>query len=503
MTKTGIVVGPRQQFVMTTQLQQAIRLLQLSNHELNQEIQQVLESNIMLEMADEDEYENLDNQELSSDLEEEGSNEVALETLADEIPKELAIDSNWEDIYSDGTLAQYDYPSHEINSKERLTEEGSTIETLRDYLQWQLDLTPFSDLERACATAIIDAIDSDGYLRASLEEIAQSLGKKNVSIKVIKIVLRRIQHFDPIGVGARDLRECLQLQLAEYEQDSPWLKEAKYLVQNHLDVLGMHDYAQLNQCMMLTTEELRKVVKIIQSLKPCPGAKIEPSQTTYIVPDVFVKKVKGQWKVELNSENSPKLRINAHYASMIPQFEVAASADKKRLKKQREDKKCLKNHLQDARWFIKSLESRHDTLLKVTQCVVKRQSAFLEYGEEAMKPLVLNEVAEELELHESTISRVTTQKYIHTPRGLFELKYFFSSHVSTKQGGECASTAIRAMIKKMIAAEDTQKPLSDSKIVKRLSERGINVARRTVAKYREAMLILSSNERKRLVVKFH
>jgi RNA polymerase sigma-54 factor len=482
MTKAAIQLRLGPQIIMTPQLQQAIRLLQLSSHELHQEIQQVLDSNIMLEMAEDEAYENADDQDLSSGLDEE---ESAPDTLADDIPKELAIDSDWEDIY-DGTLSPYDYPTREANGKEQ----GSTLETLQDYLQWQLDLTPFSDLDRACATAIIDAIDSDGYLRASVEDIAQSLG---MPVSTIETVLHRIQHFDPVGVGARDLRECLLLQLAEYEADMPWLKEAKSLVQNHLEVLGTHDYAQLTKRMMLSRDELREVVKIIQSLKPCPGAEIEPSQTTYVIPDVFVKKVKGQWKVELNSETSPKLRINAHYASLYRQIDALAN------KKHRDDRKYLRNHLQDARGFIKSLNSRHETLLKVAKCIVKRQSAFLEYGEEAMKPLVLDDIAKELKMHESTISRVTTQKYIHTPRGLFELKYFFSSHLNTNRGGECSSTAIRAMIKKLIAAENTAKPFSDNKIVTLLSERGIKVARRTVAKYREAMLIPPSNERKRLV----
>jgi len=481
-TNINIIPGINTRIVITPQLQYAIRLLQLSSHELHQEIQQTLDSNIMLERSDDNEYESADDQDLSSEEKD--------ETLSDDIPQELEIDTKWEELY-DGT-------PHDFSKREEvndfLADQGSPPETLQDYLQWQLELTPFSDLDRICATAIIDAIDSDGYLRASVEEIAQSLGDNAISIEEIETVLHRIQYFDPIGVGARDLRECLLLQLAQYDPDTLWLKKAKSLVKDYLEVLGTHDYAQLTKRLELTREELREVVKLIQSLNPTPGAKIESSQTTYVVPDVFVKKVKDQWKVELNSETSPKLSINAEYAELSRQNVYNPNKEKGR-----EEKKCIKTLLQDARVFIKSLESRYDTLLKVAVCIVKRQSAFLEYGDEAMKPLVLNDIAEELEMHESTISRVTTHKYIHTPRGLFELKYFFSGQLNSNPRGEYSATAIRAIIKKLIAAENPVKPFSDNKIVTRLAERGIKIARRTVAKYREAMLIPASNERKRLV----
>ncbi|EDN68695.1 DNA-directed RNA polymerase specialized sigma subunit, sigma54 [Beggiatoa sp. PS] len=500
-----------QQITMTPQLQQAIRLLQLSTLELQVEIQQALESNIMLEVP-EDEYETeneIDNQELdfSSQIDEkinqtegelktstldsesqpESSDDSAFDSLAENIPTELAVDSDWEDIY-EGILPPTDLPNaNEFNGKDLLVNQECAQETLKDHLYWQLELTPFNDLDRAIATAIIDGIDNDGYLQASLDEIVQSLGKKSrVYKKDIETVLHRIQHFEPLGVGARDLSECLLLQLKTLPAKTPWLKEAKKLVTQHLELLGAHDYAQLVKRMKLSREELREVVDIIQSLNPRPGAALETTQTAYVVPDVFVKKVKMQWVVNLNSEISPKLRVNAYYASLISKNDNSS------------DNNHLKSHLQEARWFIKSLKSRHETLLKVAKCIVKRQSGFLDYGEEAMKPLVLHDIASELEMHESTISRVTTQKYLHTPRGIFELKYFFSSHVSTKTGGECSSTAIRAMIKKLIAVESSAKPLSDSKIAKLLSERGIKVARRTVAKYREAMVIPPSNERKRL-----
>jgi len=299
-------------------------------------------------------------------------------------------------------------------------------------------------------------------------------------------VLRRIQNFDPVGIGARDLSECLLLQLNELDDDIPWVKEGRVLVSKYIHLLSGRDFTQLSRKMKLNREQLQQVMAVIQKLNPRPGGQVVEHIPNYVVPDVFVKKVKEVWKVELNPDTLPKLRVNSHYASLISYT------------KKETDVSSLKTHLQEARWFIKSLKSRHETLLKVAGCIVRRQSAFLDYGEEAMKPMVLHDIAQELEMHESTISRVTTQKYIHTPRGIFELKYFFSSHVSTDNGGEFSSTAIRALIKKLIAAENVAKPLSDSKIAGLLSERGIKVARRTVAKYREAMVIPPSNERKRL-----
>ncbi|EIJ43671.1 RNA polymerase sigma-54 factor [Beggiatoa alba B18LD] len=509
-----------QQITMTPQLQQAIRLLQLSTLDLQLEIQQALESNIMLE-ATEGEYDdgvedyddnpatpspeiednfkqeldralNNETETTTPDIDEdygtgEDSRELVMDNASD-IPESLAVDSDWEDIY-DGALHDYPTANADGNGKDLLFSQNAAEQTLTDHLRWQLDLTPFSNQDRAIATAIIDAIDGDGYLRASIEDLMQSLGEGViVESDEVEAVLHRVQHFDPVGIGARDLAECLQLQLDELPKETLWLTEAKHLVKTHLSVLADHDYPQLAKLMKLSREDLREVVNLIQTLNPRPGAQMEVHQSNYIVPDVYVKKIKGQWKVELNPEITPKLRINRYYADLISRSDSS-----------RADVSNLKNHLQEARWFIKSLKSRHETLLKVANCIVKRQTAFLEYGEEAMKPLVLHDIASELEMHESTISRVTTQKYIHTSRGIFELKYFFSSHVSTNTGGECSSTAIRALIKKLIAAENAAKPLSDSKIASMLSERGINVARRTVAKYREAMVIPPSNERKRLV----
>ncbi|MDX1434320.1 MAG: RNA polymerase factor sigma-54, partial [Gammaproteobacteria bacterium] len=361
--------------------------------------------------------------------------------------------------------------------------------TPKDLLRSQLELIRMSDEDRVIAAAIIDSIDEDGYLSCSLEEIEQSLAPHDVEIGLpeIEAVLRQVQNLDPPGIGARDLGECLAIQLRHLPAKTPWREAAQRLVTDHLELLAGRDYAQLMKLLKLGKEELQNVIELIQSLSPRPGGAVESTPPEYVIPDVFVKKVKGAWRVELNPDAFPRLRVNAHYASLIRRADNSA------------DNNCLKAHLQEARWFIKSLRSRSETLLKVASCIVERQQAFLEHGEEAMKPMVLHDVAEAVGMHESTISRVTTQKYMHTPRGVYELKYFFSSHVFTKSGAECSSTAIRALLKKLIAAENAQKPLSDSKLAAILSEQGIKVARRTVAKYREAMAIPSSSERKSLV----
>jgi RNA polymerase sigma-54 factor len=300
-------------------------------------------------------------------------------------------------------------------------------------------------------------------------------------------VLKRIQHFDPAGVAARDLQECLLLQLRQLSPETMWLGQAKLVISHYLNLLGSRDYAQLMRRSRLKEDELRDVLHLIQTLNPRPGESVVHNEPEYIIPDVIVKKLNGRWRVELNPEIAPKIRVNNNYAGFIKRADNST------------DNTFMKDQLQEAKWFIKSLQSRNETLLKVASKIVLHQQGFLDYGDEAMKPLILHDIAQAVDMHESTISRVTTQKYMHTPRGIFELKYFFSSHVSTSSGGECSSTAIRAIIKKLIAAENPKKPLSDSKIAEVLKDQGINVARRTIAKYREAMSIPPSNERKRLV----
>ena len=491
---------------MTPQLQQAIRLLQLSTLELQTEVQQALESNPLLELTEEGEgeadvvdlpggegkSESLNGDDdmaatmgLSSEIAVPiNEDEAATGSMTGDIPEELPVDTNWEDVYDSGGLgatgAEADTRVFEM--------QDSPAESLRDHLVWQMDLTPFSDTDRAIAAAIIDAVDDDGYLTAPLEEIQQGLEEGlEAELDEVAAVLRRIQNFDPPGVAARDLRECLLIQLQQLPADTSMLAEAKRLVGEYLPLLGNRDYAQLTRRLKLDERALQEVIDLIQTLNPRPGSSVATGQAEYIIPDVIVRKRNGTWRVELNEEAVPRLRINKQYAGLIRRADSSS------------DNTYLKGQLQEARWFLKSLQSRHETLLKVASCIVERQRGFLEHGEEAMKALVLHDVAEAVGMHESTISRVTTKKYMWTPRGIFELKYFFSSHVTTAAGGACSSTAIRALIKKLVAAENRRKPLSDSKIASLLCDQGINVARRTVAKYREAMAIPPSNERKQLV----
>jgi len=404
------------------------------------------------------------------------------------MPEDLPVDSNWDDVY-ESVLPATSASSAPADDDNRAYENQSGgEESLHEHLLWQMNLTPFSETDRSIAEAIIDSINDDGYLSVSLEEILQGMGlDEDVGLEEMEAVLHQVQNFDPVGVAARDLRECLLLQLKQLDASQQDVANALDLVENYLDLLGSRDYNQLMRRMKLSREELQQAIAMVQTANPRPGGIIASAPAEYIVPDVLVRKQNNKWRVELNLEAVPQLRVNNHYAGMIRRADSSA------------DNTYLRNQLQEARWFIKSLASRNETLLKVATAIVERQRGFLEHGEEAMKALVLNDIAEELEMHESTISRVTTRKYMHTPRGIFELKYFFSSHVSTATGGACSSTAIRALIKKLIAAENQGKPLSDSKIAKILEGEGINVARRTVAKYREAMSIPPSNERKRLM----
>uniref|UniRef100_UPI002B492FCD RNA polymerase factor sigma-54 n=1 Tax=Aeromonas hydrophila TaxID=644 RepID=UPI002B492FCD len=379
-------------------------------------------------------------------------------------------------------------PSSDGFDQQRLYQ-GETTENLQDYLLWQMRLTPFSDVDAAIALAIIDAIDESGYLTVSLEDIQTAVSSEDVEVELdeVEAVLKRVQHFDPVGIAARSVQECLLIQLGQYSPDLPWLNEAKEVILEHMDLLGNRDYRTLARKTRLKESDLKEVLDLIQQLEPRPGNGVIQSESQYVIPDVSVVKKGNKWVVELNPDSAPRIRVNETYAAMARQARTS------------QDTQFIRSHLQEAKWFIKSLESRNDTLLKVASCIVEQQQGFFEYGEEAMKPMVLNDIAEAVEMHESTISRVTTQKYMHTPRGIFELKFFFSSHVNTEGGGECSSTAIRALIKKLVTAENPAKPLSDSKIADLLAEQGIMVARRTIAKYRESLLIPPSNQRKRLV----
>jgi RNA polymerase sigma-54 factor len=442
----------------------------------------------------EDEFGQYDSPQESNDAESLGAdgspssndlnNEREIKTDAPQATEELPVDSEWSDIYDSyqpsaggaGEASDHDY----------LAQNSSAI-TLQDHLLWQMNLTPFSPQDTYIATTIIDSIDENGYFTGDSEEIVQSLNDEEATLEDVEAVLHRIQAFDPPGVGAVDPQDCLLIQLNQLPEHTPSLHLAIKLCRDHFNLLTTQDQNQIMRKMKIDQDLLASVMRLIRTLNPHPGTLIASSEPEYVVPDVFVSKRNGRWIVELNGEVTPKLRVNTGYANLIRRAD------------QSEDNAFLKNHLQEARWFIKSLMSRNETILRVASKIVEYQRGFFEHGEEAMKPLVLRDIAEALEMHESTISRVTTQKYMHTPRGTLEFKYFFSSHVSTSAGGECSSTAIRALIKKLIAAEISNKPLSDNKIATLLSDQGIEVARRTVAKYRESMGIPPSNERKRLI----
>ncbi len=482
--KQSIQLRLGQNLTMTPQLQQAIRLLQLSTVDLQQEIQSVLDSNLMLESSEEESEYQAEAPDAEKAEAAETSTESAVEMGSSEIPDELPVDSGWDDIYDGSTSYSQAAPDDRPDTFET---QGGAGESLQDHLLWQMRMGQFSETDEAIALAIIDSIGDDGYLAATVEDIHAGLADDyEIELDEVEAVLHRIQHFDPAGVAARDLSECLLLQLQQLPDDTPLRDIAEAVVKDYLDLLAGRDFAQITRKLKISEDELREVVHLIQSLNPRPGAQIAAESTEYVVPDVLVYKKDGKWRVELNPETMPRLRINSRYAGLIKRGDSS------------NDNTYLKNQLQEARWFLKSLQSRNETLLKVATCIVERQRGFLEYGDEAMKPLVLRDVAEAVGMHESTISRVTTQKYMHTPRGVYEFKYFFSSHVGTADGGECSATAIRAIIKKLIGEENPGKPLSDSKIADILTERGINVARRTVAKYREAMGLPPSNERKRL-----
>ncbi len=478
---------------MTPQLQQAIRLLQLSAIELQAEIQEALESNPLLENGDDIDRESDDTATAEAQESSDATNPADEST---EERSESDLDSATD---SEETVSQNEWDEHYDVAIAPKVSQGSgdgayefesytsAPQTLRDHLYWQMRMTPFSDIDMTIAHALIDAIDDHGYISCSLDDIRESLTPDHeVELDEVEAVLHQIQNFDPIGVAARDVGECLTLQLRQLPEDTPARANALELVAKHLHLLGARDYTQLRRGMKISADDLQQAVTLIQALDPRPGNRIQPVQPSYVVPDVVLRKIKGLWHVELNANAFPRVGINPGYAGLLKRNGSG------------KDHKYLQDNLQEARWFIKSLQNRQDTLLKVAREIVKRQREFFELGDEAMKPMVLHDIAEALGMHESTISRVTTQKYMLTPRGIFELKYFFSSHVNTADGGTRSATAIRSLIKKFIDKETPTKPISDSKIAQLLEDQGINVARRTIAKYREHMNIPPSNQRKSL-----
>ncbi len=469
---------------LTPQLQQAIRLLQLSSLELEQEIQIQLDSNPLLEKI-----EDINNTETSASSEQETeAKDLTNELNADHLPDDLPVDTDWDDVYTHQptALATPEYEEREDNRQGHLG--------LKEHLLEQVNLLHFSQVDQLIAYCIIDALDEKGFLDADIAEITASVQhllqeadyQDEVEEPEVLVVLKHIQRLDPVGVGSRNLAECLQIQLHQFSDLTPAHQDALVLL-NHYEFLVANDLNKLLKQSGLSMQQVKNAIELLKTLKPYPGMEFNTQESDYQIPDVVVLKKNESWQVQLNPDVMPKLRINSFYSNMIRRAD------------QSEDNLYLRTHLLEAKNFIKSIDERHKTLLKVATCIVEHQKAFLERGPEAMKPLVLRDVAEEVELHESTVSRVTTNKYMLTPRGLFELKYFFSSHVGTTSGGEASSTAIRAMIKKLIAAENPRKPLSDNALANLLKEEGIDVARRTVAKYRESLHIPSSSERKVLI----
>ncbi len=468
---------------LTPQLQQAIRLLQLSSLELEQEIQIQLDSNPLLEKIEEESL-----TESLAALENKESDDLTTELNADHLPDDLPVDTEWDDVYTHQStaLATPEFEEREDNRQVQLS--------LKEHILEQVNLLHFSKIDQLIAYCIVDALDDKGFLDAEIEEIIlaaqQLLNEMDIEEEIeedeVLVVLKHIQRLDPLGIGSRNLAECLKVQLEFLPKDVEYLNEAKNLLQ-YYELLIANDLNKLLKQTGLTKDQLKFAINLLKTLKPYPGMDFDKQESDYQIPDVVVSKKDLHWQVQLNPDVLPKLRINSFYSSMIRRAD------------QSEDNLYLRNQMLEAKNFIKSIDERHKTLLKVASCIVEHQKAFLEIGPEVMKPLVLRDVAEEVELHESTVSRVTTNKYMLTPRGLFELKYFFSSHVGTTAGGEASSTAIRAMIKKLVANENPRKPLSDNVIATLLKDEGIEVARRTVAKYRESLHIPSSSERKVLI----
>jgi len=481
-----------QQLTLTPQLQLAIRLLQLSQLELEAELRQLAEGNPLLEFADESEDE-VTNDEAAPEpdyVQVPGPAEAATESGDDG-----ADDADWANDGGGSVETPIDFSngsgsgssgSGSSRGDEDFEPQNVAPESLQQHLLWQLNLAGFNPRQTAIATVMIDALNADGYLADGIEAVRAALpANLAASLDEIEAVRRRLQGFDPLGVASLDLRDCLRSQLEQFDPATPQRELALAIVDGELELLARNDVAKLARKLRAGEDEVTAAAALIRSLDPRPGAALDTTPVEYVAPDAYAVRQGGRWQVRLNPDAQPRLGLNQHYCNLISRARG-------------EDASWMKGQLQEARWLLKSLESRAETLLKVAGAIVRRQSAFLDYGPEAMHPLVLREVAEEVGMHESTISRVTTRKYLHTPRGTFELKYFFSSGVSTEDGGSASATAIQAMLRKLIEAEDPRKPLSDQALAEELKGKGIQVARRTVAKYREGLRIPSSSERQRI-----
>ena len=440
--KQSLQLKMGQSLALTPQLQQAIKLLQLSTLDLQQAIEETLESNPLLEREEEGEAQS-ENQDSQSDV------DFTAATAEVNSSDELPVDTRWEDLMP-SSAPPLSSPDGEMG---QFADRDAEPETLHDQLHWQLNLTRFSATDHMIATAFIDAVDANGRLTQTPEEILEALRDPELELDEVLAVLHRLQHFEPTGIFASDLRECLLLQLRQMDEETPHRNTAGAIANRHLESIATADPRQLSRRLRTTPEDVVGALNLIRSLDPTPGTSVGESTTEYIIPDVFVMRKEGHWRVELNPDIAPKLRINALYSELVGQSGSAS------------DKTFVRENLQEAKFFMTSLHNRNETLLKVASKIVAHQREFLELGEEAMKPLILADIAEQINMHESTVSRATTRKYMHTPRGIYELKFFFSSHVATTEGGERSSTAIKALIKKLVQAEDAKKPLVTTNFV--------------------------------------
>lgn len=505
--RPGLQLKFSQQLTMTPQLQQAIKLLQLSTLELSQEITEQLYSNPLLEVDEEtgnpgtskSDVESLDSRDTTpidlnaddSDIQQAATDATDKPFTEDESDSDwttekttdLPVDASWEESFNTSTPASSGIEEGNWEQVYHVTE------SLQDHLLWQLNLTPFSQRDQQIAEAYIDAIEPSGMISGNLSDILSYHHAKDTDDPIeddeLLAVLHRLQQFDPPGIFGRDVKETLLIQLNQLSKETPFIEQALRLVSDFLTDIASIDLASLGKKTRYSVEELQGALKLIRSLNPHPGESVSVNDAEYIAPDAYVEKISGRWTVRLNNSNVPRLKINTAYSDLIKRSDNS------------NQNQYLKDNLAEARWFLRSIESRNDTLMRVAITIVELQQGFLDHGPIAMKPMVLSDIAVKLELHESTISRVTTAKYLATPQGIFELKYFFSSHVGTSAGGEFSSTAVCAILKTLIGAEQPSKPLSDNKLMALLEEQGIQVARRTVAKYRESLGIPSSSQRKR------
>ena len=472
MLKPSLQLKLGQTLTMTPQLQQAIRLLQMPALELQAHIRELLEQNVMLEPMEETEHTGTF-EALVTAAEQPKTAERSPESTVE------VLEGSW-DTHSAGP-AEAPWNADEDERQQEYADEGG--QSLQDHLLWQLELASLAPRELAIARAIVDAISDDGYISESLEEIALTLRPElECAAEEVANVLAVVQALDPPGVGARSVGECIELQLRQLDPATPGFATAIEIARHHLELVAGRELSLLRRELRATEEELSNAIALVRSCHPRPGSTVSAGNAQYVVPDVFVRRTEHGWGVELNPATLPRVRLNQGYASLIGRNASHAT---------------MRTQLQEARWLLKSLEIRHETLIKVARSIIERQTAFLEHGDEHMRPMILKDIAEAVTMHESTISRVTSGKYMHTPRGVFELRYFFSSQVEGADGSGTSSTAIRAKIRKLVKDEDADSPLSDGRIAELLSAEGIPVARRTVAKYREAMGIAASNERRR------